>query len=246
VAVTSSRTSSESYTMPITVQASTHKQSAENEPSHRAIAAVEKTAVIACEWLYHAISIVGSSVSLSADQKSIWRDCFRAEPTPESRRQAFEVLFQTFSGMSLPHTVELSECAHIRKKSGTLTGKPESIYLPVYHFDAAVPRPAGLSRSYLVERSIWTYIHEASHKFAETEDIRDGGFDCFTDEISTVCYLSQHSAFTYSIIHYRNPQGPRPKDALRNADSYACFVVMLYRLSRGLFKPKVSPVRKAS
>jgi hypothetical protein len=59
----------------------------------------------------------------------------------------------------------------------------------------------------------WVYVHEGTHKFADTEDVGD----------SLSSYLSRESAMGRrgkAQIKYRQP-GLRPEDALRNADSYA-------------------------
>jgi hypothetical protein len=175
------------------------------------------------DYLMRAINVVGTENPMTDGQKSIWKGCFLADPTRKSTLKAFDVIFNTWKGITADHTIKLADSPYVTKFG--------EIHLNYNDFVVG-NRP-------ILQARVWRYIHEATHKFAGTRDIGVGIWTMLTDGASEKCYLNAGAALKESKIGYRLP-GLGPDDALKNADSYAGFVVLLEQLRNGLFRPVAS------
>jgi hypothetical protein len=189
--------------------------------SPEVIGLVEETVKAAQSCLYHAISVASKRSELTDREKFIWSKCFRADPTDKSRVKALEVIMNTSRGVSSFHKIKLADSPYVRWFG--------EIHLAYKDFEPKDP--------ITLPARVWKYIHEATHKFANTQDIGVGYIAILSDGASTKCYLKMVDALRHSKIEYRVPPGLEPADALKNADSYAAFIVLLDQLRKGVFKP---------
>lgn len=207
--------------MPITIQLSKAHPEKGAVLSPDVTSCVEETVAAARDYLYNAITVVGKIIpEMTEAEKSIWRGCFLADPTHENTLAAYDVIFKTWSGSSNPHTIKLADSPYV-------SGSGE-IHLGYNDF-----KP---KERIILQARVWKYIHEATHKFAGTQDIGVGFITMVADEASDYCYLKMADAIKKSQIAYRRP-GLQAVDALKNADSYAAFVVLLDQLNKGAFRP---------
>lgn len=161
------------------------------------------------------------SVGMSDATKRAFTACFRANPSSMSLSTIRAVLTTTLSGMSKPHGVKvradndaygyvtsyyagrihlISGMQHIDEDGDTVARKGE------IHLDT------GMVKSDMTMSAI-TYLHEATHRFANTDDHGDQGY-----------FKANGSRY--------EANGLAPRQALINADSYAYFV---YKTLQGKF-----------
>lgn len=206
--------------MPLTIQLSKAHPEKGAVLTSAVISRVEETVEAAKRYLYQAILVAGKRTELMTDmEKFIWRGCFKADPTDKNTVTAHEVIMNTWSGVSSPHTIKLADTPYV-KWSG-------EIHLAYNDF-----KPGEL----ILQARVWKYIHEATHKFARTQDIGVGLMIMLQDGASNYCYLKMADALRNSKIDYR-ADGLEPAGALKNADSYAAFIVLLDQLNKGAFRP---------
>jgi len=211
--------------MPVTVKASdtlkgTDKTAATSEA---VIHQVELTRGLCIAYLKAAAAAV--SPLMSDAHKTLFETCFLQEPDDRSRSAVLLVLNKTLIGVSGGHTVKLDQTPFAGR---------HSLHLPLHNFcDRTTYASPG---RYSFDQRAWTYIHEATHLFAGTDDATIG----LTQKLGLrkekeSPYLDRSIALKGTALAYREG-GLGKRGALRNADSYAAFAVMLSRLTRGLFR----------
>ena len=159
----------------------------------------------------------------------IFMSCFKQDMTTAAVTKVRHVLRQTKAGIEQPHTIKLADSSYVHHKYGAFGGPTGSIHLAKYLFPDAGP-------AVKLDIRVWTYVHEATHKFAQTVDVGGGGFKFFTDAPSERCYIDRPKAILTGSIKY-NGVGVGPEEALYNADSFAAFVVMFQLHQKGMFIP---------
>jgi len=164
---------------------------------------------------------------MSDEQEFIFGKCFKQDSDGINCAQVLAVLNKTYAGVVASHTIKLGDDNYVAPKYGWFGGEPGAIHLKLEYCDGEKVLP--------LDELTWVYVHEATHKFANTLDVGDSA----SGEASLICYLSKISAMKplgAAKIKYRQ-DGLQANDTLKNADSYAGFAVMISRLKRGLYKP---------
>jgi hypothetical protein len=176
------------------------------------------------KWLYLAWIQTASWTTLAdtAAQKAFLSD----DVSPGSRKVIQTAIVQTFNGVNTAHDVKLTEDNH-GKGGNYVNIKNNNKGNSVINMETGEPRVIGqihVSRAKVQNRAdyaMFTYIHEATHRYAGTVDYGDSGYIWLTK------YLDSGE------IGFRAP-GMTPTQALNNADSYALFIDIMCR-SSGLF-----------
>lgn len=143
-----------------------------------------------------------------------------------SRKVVQTVMVQTFNGINTTHDVKLTESDHA-KGPNYVNIKNNDKGHSVIDMETGQPRVIGqihVSREKVQNRAdyaAFTYIHEATHRYAGTVDYGDTGYIWLTKYLDT------------GVAEFRAP-GLTSQQALKNADSYALFIDIICRKS-GLF-----------
>lgn len=141
---------------------------------------------------------------------------------PAARKTVQSVMVKTFNGLNTAHDVKLTDDG---KNYVNIKGSNKGH--SVINMETGLPRVIGqihISRAKVQDRAdyaAFTYIHEATHRYAGTVDYGDMGYIWLTK------YLDS------GVAEFREP-GLTPQQALTNADSYALFIDIICR-SSGLF-----------
>ncbi|WP_297488020.1 hypothetical protein [Acidocella sp.] len=143
-----------------------------------------------------------------------------------SRKIIQAAIVKTFNGINTAHDVKLTEDDHA-KGGNYVNIKNNNKGHNVIDMETGQPRVIGqihVSREKVKNRAdyaMFTYIHEATHRYAGTTDYGDTGYIWLTK------YLDSGE------VGFR-ARGLTPAQALTNADSYALFIDIICR-SSGLF-----------
>jgi hypothetical protein len=175
--------------------------------------------------------------------------CFRCDPkgsTPAQEKEILKTLQKTRNGLTGDVTIKLTdrypnEAAigyvnrYVGRRAYSREGKLEtipSLGLPAKHGNIHMIRKWGLTR----ELPKLAFIHEATHKFAQTIDCK-----IFSTN-NQAGYVEDFRAFAGGLIKIKDVDNLETAHLLKNADSYSHFIRLVVNDAEG--KPVPMPAVK--
>ena len=172
---------------------------------------VQRIATTAQGWLAKTLPEVRSN--MDADIAVVFQACFRCAPDPAAVMTAKAVLTTTYNSLRKPHGIKIRNDDDAYGYVNLSYGGRRHLTNGVVFYDDegdAIHRMGEIHIDKATVRNdmtmaVITYIHEATHRFVNTDDHGDQGY-----------FRSDGSDYSQPGLSWQQ--------ALRNADSYAYFV----------------------